>query len=250
MLGLLLAGRAVGAEPARYARSDSVAVDLDGDGRPEMIRLENSGGWSGVYGGSERFTLRVGEERCSDSLSYEVTGFQVLDIDVGDHRREVSVYTEGPSDDEETILYTYRARRLHRLGRLTSLLDFPGDGRILVHYLCGFWFRTELYQCDLGRERVEWVPQEFYPVDAFVPDSLTARGTLPLRRSPTDSTRLGTIRPGERFEFVLWCPPAHATERERIGGDDGWYLVTDSHRLSGWLPGSAVNEMDGLLYPD
>jgi hypothetical protein len=43
MLGLLLAGRAVGAEPARYARSDSVAVDLDGDGRPEMIRLENRG---------------------------------------------------------------------------------------------------------------------------------------------------------------------------------------------------------------
>jgi len=183
-------------------------VDLNGDGKPETIRLVKLEG--------NKFRLHINQDTVEGTLGDEAEGFYIADMDRSDKYREVAVYTPGPSDDHEHVFFWFDGKRIRKMGRLVRLLKFLGNGIVLADDWMGFWTITRKYVLTKDRIFVE-VPQEFYYV------GVTGRVFKPLTLYRTRQTKqvLATLRIGSEAEIVL-------------SDGKGWYLVKSENRLLGW----------------
>lgn len=130
-------------------------VDLNGDGKPETVRLTK------LDGGS--FRLHINQATVEGSLGDEVEGFYIADVNKKDKYREIVVYTPGPSDDDEHLLFWFDGKRIHKMGRLMRWLKYLGNGIVLANDWMDFWTITRKYVLTKERKFVE-VTQEFYYV--------------------------------------------------------------------------------------
>ncbi len=200
-------------------------VDLNGDGKPETIRLVKLEG--------NRFRLHINQDKVEGTLLEEAEGFYIADVDKGDKYREVVVYTPGPSDDDEHVFFSFDGKRIRKMGHLMRWLKFLGNGIVLVDDWMGFWTITRKYVLTKDRKLVE-VPQEFYYV------GVTGKISKPLTLYRTRQTKqvLATLRVGSEAEIVL-------------SDSKGWYLVKSENRLLGWAKEeSLMNSMSNLPLAD
>jgi len=184
-------------------------VDLNGDGKPETIRL--------VKLEAGRFRLSINQDTVEGILGDEAEGFYIADVDKSDKYREVVVYTPGPSDDHEHVFFWFDGKRIRKMGRLMRGLKFLGNGIVLANDWMGFWIITRKYVLTKDRNLVE-VPQEFYYV------GVTGKVFKPLTLYRTRQTKqvLATLRVGSEAEIIL-------------SDGKGWYLVKSENRLLGWV---------------
>jgi hypothetical protein len=203
----------------------SAKVDLNGDGKPETIRLVKLEG--------AKFRLNINQDTVEGTLGDEAEGFYIADVDKSDKYREVVVYTPGPSDDHEHVFFWFDGKRIRKMGRLMRLLKFLGNGIVLADDWMGFWIITRKYVLTKDRKLVE-VPQEFYYV------GVAGKVSKPLTLYRTRQTKqvLATLRVGSQAEIVL-------------SDGKGWYLVKSENRLLGWVKEeSLMNSMSNLPIAD
>ena len=191
-------------------------VDLNGDGKPETIRL--------VKLEAGRFRLYINQDTVEGILGDEAEGFYIADVDKSDKYREVVVYTPGPSDDHEHVFFWFDGKRIRKMGRLMRGLKFLGNGIVLANDWMGFWIITRKYVLTKDRNLVE-VPQEFYYV------GVTGKVFKPLTLYRTRQTKqvLATLRVGSNAEIIL-------------SDGKGWYLVKSENRLLGWAKEESLSE--------
>lgn len=191
-------------------------VDLNGDGKPETIRL--------VKLEAGRFRLHINQDTFEGTLGGEVEGFYIADVNKSDKYREVVVYTPGPSDDDEHVFFWFDGKRIHKMGHLMRWLKFLGNGIVLADDWMGFWTITRKYVLTKDRKLVE-VPQEFYYV------GVTGKVSKPLTLYRTRQTKqvLATLRVGSNAEIIL-------------SDGKGWYLVKSENRLLGWAKEESLLE--------
>ncbi len=194
----------------------SAKVDLNGDGKPETVRLVKLG----ADGSS--FRLYINQATVEGRLGDEVKGFYIADVDKSDKYREIVVYTPGPSDDDEHLLFWFDGKRIHKMGRLMRWLNYLGNGVVLAKDWMGFWTITRKYVLTKERKLVE-VPQEFYHVgvEGKVAKPLTLYQTRQGKRV------LATLRVGSKAEIIL-------------SDAKGWYLVKSENKLLGWAKEESI----------
>lgn len=229
-------------------------VDLDGDGKPESI----------VFAGKpcgDTFTIIVNDIRYEGKGNYISGRFDIVDIDSTDGVREIAVPEWGPSDDYATTFLIYRQGKIQKIGK------FPGSGNMMhldgsgvLHTLVRgailhTWFFPAVFVLD-ENHIPRMVEQPLYPKKVPKSDftgfsmgvECTAKPSFSLRASPTDSTIVRTLNPGEEFTIVAsdnkrWCVVQTSV------GIWGWFEV---NRFGIVLPtGVRADElMDGLFYAD
>ena len=189
-------------------------VDLNGDGKPETIRLVKLEG--------SKFRLHINQATVEGSLGDEVEGFYITDVDKSDKYREVVVYTPGPSDDYEHLLFWFDGKRIHKMGHLMRLIKCLGNGIVIADDWKGFWLITRKYVLTKERKLVE-VPQEFYHV------GVTGKVSKPLTLYQTRQGKqvLAILRVGSKAELIL-------------SDNKGWYLVKSENRLLGWAKEESI----------
>jgi hypothetical protein len=200
-------------------------ADLNGDGKPETIRLVKLEG--------NRFRLHINQDKVEDELLEEAEGFYIANVDKSDKYREVVVYTPGPSDDDEHVFFWFDGKRIRKMGHLMRWLKFLGNGIVLANDWMGFWTITRKYVLTKDRKLVE-VPQEFYHV------GVTGKVSKPLTLYRTRQTKqvLATLRVGSNAEIIL-------------SDSKGWYLIKSENRLLGWAKEeSLMNSMSNLPIAD
>lgn len=193
------------AKPLQSAR-----VDLNGDGKPEDIRLYRKKEPS-------EFDLVINDKvRISDRLDGEIDGFEIVDIDRKDRFREVAVHTEGPSDDDQYLYFWYDGVRLQKSGLLARWPKYLGNGIVLVQQWEGFWGSQNKFVLRKDHTLAE-VPQEFYSVGC-TPTVRRPLGLLQRR----NGTPLANLRVGSKITVLL-------------GDKKGWFLVQSENDLVGWV---------------
>lgn len=190
-------------------------VDLNGDGKSETIRLVKLE-WG------NKFRLHINQATVEGSLGDEVKGFYITDVDKNDKYREVVVYTPGPSDDHEHLLFWFDGKRIHKMGHLMRIPKYLGNGIVIVDDWMGFWIITRKYVLTKERKLVE-VPQEFYYV------GVTGKVIKPLTLYQTRQGKrvLATLRVGSKAELIL-------------SDGKGWYLIKSENRLLGWAKEESI----------
>ncbi|MCX7643018.1 MAG: hypothetical protein N2116_04330 [Armatimonadetes bacterium] len=196
----------------------SAKVDLNGDSKPETIRLTKLG-----ENGSD-FRLHTNQAVVEDNLGYEVKGFYIADVDESDKYCEVVVYTPGPSDDLEHLLFWFDGKRIHKMGRIMGGSEYLRNGIVLAYDWMGFWTITRKYALTKERKLVE-VPQEFYYV------GVTGKVSEPLTIYQTRKGKrvLATLRVGSEAEIIL-------------SDAKGWYLVKSENNLLGWAKEESIKK--------
>ncbi len=188
----------------------SARADLNGDGKPEDIRLYRKKEPS-------EFDLVInGKVRVGDRLDGEIDRFEIVDIDRSDRFREVAVHTEGPSDDDQYLHFWYDGVRLQKSGLLQRWPKYLGNGIVLVEQWEGFWGSQNKYVLGKNHTLAE-VPQELYAVDC----TATVRRPLGLLQR-RNGTPLANLRVGSQITVLL-------------GDKKGWYLVQSENDLVGWV---------------
>jgi hypothetical protein len=220
---VLLSALAVAA-PAKLPK-----LDLDGDGKPELIRMEND---SVILGQG----LEAGY---CDMGGCEISAF---DIDVAKPGKDLQICVSGPRDDVSCSLYTYAA------GQFTAV-DVPdpygppsawtsrGNG-VLLGYYDDRWFRR-VEKFDWKDGKLHRVAQPFYAVaDAKgAPWTVTIDGgegveTLRLLESPETGGVVAV--PAEKSQITVLLESAPHFAVAEWDWEKRWFLVRTATGLVGW----------------
>ncbi len=188
--------------------------DITGDNKPEIIRLVNLG--------NGKFRLHINQATVEGRLLEDTEGFYITDVNRADKYREVVVYSPGPSDDYEHVLFWFDGQRIRKMGHLMRVPKYLGNGIVLVDDWMGFWVITRKYVLTKNRTLIE-VPQEFYYV------GVTGKVGKPLTLYQTRQGKkpLATLRVGSKAEILL-------------SDSKDWYLVRSENRLLGWAREDAI----------
>lgn len=184
-------------------------IDLDGDGKPESLVVEEDG-------------VRLGRQLvvCGGPA---LCRLEAADIDSTDKRREVVLIDSGPRDDSVARLYHLDKGQLvpipfSREGAWFDRIETNGNGIVLTDS------RERLYM-----RREKWVPQG--GVLTLVPQPFWYVGfeadldrTAPILREPGGAEVVANIRPKSRITVLL----------ESADKAD-WFLVRISSGLTGWI---------------
>ena len=209
------------AAPAAHAGDDgpvkSASVDLNGDGKPEALSLS----WDA---GKDEFILKAGNATVRGPTDgNEPAGFEVVDIDSGDKRKEL-VVSKGQTDyDKQQFLYAFDGKALKPLGSVPALTEAKGNGIILSDSWQGFWNRRDKFTLDAKAGNVTEVPQELYAVGV----EATVKQSFPLARSRTDKAPVATLAQGSKIQVLAAAPVGKK-------GAGYLYLVKSSTGLLVW----------------
>lgn len=213
-----------------HASNDREAkVDLDGDGSADSIVLEVS---EDSVGG---FLLKINDKSVKGRLGDIPTGFFVRDIDTSDRFTEVLVYTPGPSDDDEYLLYQYDGKRIWELGHLSRWPLFLGNGIVYVKDWMGFWEKVDKFVMNKKERRLRRIPQELY----YVGVKATVAQSFPIYQTPKSPVILANLKVGSRIEILAWLP-----QFERDEYSKQWYLIRTEYGLLGYAPFEGIKVAD------
>ena len=188
----------------------SAQADLNGDGKKEKISLQIKE--------DGPFVLQIAKASVKGRLSYDVEGFQLVDIDKKDKYVEVAVYTPGPSDDDEYLIYWYDGKAIKEMGHLERWPTFTGNGVVYVDDWKGFWKSTDKYVLDQKTRTLKRVPQEFY----YVGLETTVGASIPIYETRKSSAVVANLQPKSKALILLYS-------------QDGYYLIKSVTGLVGWV---------------
>jgi hypothetical protein len=239
LISFLLAApsRALEAAPAVMAarQNDTVTsatADLNGDGRPENIRLTSQAATDKL---PLRYTLTINGVAVSGAfkdLPDEVPGFKVVQIDGGSKRREIMVVGLGPNDFHETAFYRWDGKKAAFLGIVPTVPEIKGNGAVYARIWMGFWSRIEKFVMDAKTGRLAPVPQPFY----YVGLKPKVRTTFAIRRAPAAAApSVASVAPGSVIEILLYQPPPQAVGKMGYSEENDWYLIRSETGLCGWV---------------
>lgn len=199
-------------------------VDLNGDGRPERVRLT-------TVQNSSRFTLWVDDQKISgflggvpDDGDFAPDGFLLVDLDTADRYKEIAVHSPGPSDDDEYLLFWYDGKVLRQVGKVSRWPTFVGNGIVLADDWQGFWARRKKYVLDRATHQLRFVPQEFY----WVGVQATVKTSFPLYYQRNSKNVVANLLPASKIDLLV-CDLA---EEDKFGKQ--WYLIRSTTGLVGW----------------
>lgn len=225
----------------------SASADLDGDGRPETIRVTGGEG--------STFSLKVGRVTATGTLENgDPDELKLVDVVTSDRFKEIAVHTFGPSDDDEYAVFRYDGKTLVEIGHFSRWPTFVGNGIVYVDNWEGFWKSRQKHVWSESRARFELVPQPFHHVgvDVTVTKPFPLLVTRPVPSGPKP-TRVARTKPGTKAHIVLAERPEDA--RCGDGREDPfscrWYLVRTGSGLLGWARLSDfMDKVDGLVMAD
>jgi len=202
---------------------DRLKVDLNGDGRADVVEVEREDE-------NGEFVLRVGRATVSSRLENgPVSDFGIVDLREGDGFVEVFVHTEGPSADDEYVFFRYRDGALVELGRVERWVRKVKDGELWVDDWMGFWTRHSVYL--LRNERLVEVKREFF----YVGVEGRAEDDLHLRLSFSEPSVSVRIRRGRVVRVVGWKPEEKKAKGEELREFGGWYFLwSEEEGVGGW----------------
>lgn len=238
-VGLLLAGpaQAVSCDELDYVKSTT--ADLDGDGVPERIALQDLDGEGG-------FTLVIGNARISGQLDSEVEGLAVVDIDRGDRFKEVVVYTPGPSADDNSNFYSYDGQGIREMANSLKWFDIQGNGIVRDSEWMDFWSSNAKYVLDADKRTLRYVPQDLY----YVGQEARVTAEFSLFVSRTDHRQMAMPRIGSTITLLAFGAP-NPSDKPYRDAANGWYLIKTETGLLGWARfDDFVSNVDGLHFAD
>jgi hypothetical protein len=220
----------------------SAQVDLNGDKKIDNIEI--------VLPQDEwlsDFELKVNDISVKDSLSYRVNGFVIRDIDQSDQYKEIAVYTEGPSSDDDYLIFWYDGKALKKMARVQRWPVFPGNGIVYVDDHMGFWTKREKYVLDEKTRELRIVPQEFY----YVGQPAKVVEMFPIFKTRLSSDIVANL--AENSDILILVCDLSPTD-EAVEGDgyfNDWYLIKSSANLAGWARLKDFSDkVDGLPWAD
>lgn len=221
--------------PAAAWQDDTVksaTADLNGDGKPETIRITSRPATDKL---PLRYTLTINGVAVSGvfkDLPDEIPGFKVVQIDGGSKRREIMVVGLGPNDFHETAFYRWDGKKALYLGIVPTVPEIKGNSAVYARIWMGFWSRTEKFAVDAKSGRLTPVPQPFYHVGL----KPKVRTTFPVRRAPSDTApSVANVAPGSTIEILLYQPPVGTVGKLGYSGENDWYLIKSETGLCGWV---------------
>lgn len=209
------------------------AVDLNGDGKEENIRLVfNKHGEI-----SDEWTLNVNNLQLEVGISkmYATTYFTIVDSDTSDSYFEIAFENYGPDADRSTTYYYYDGVKLVPMGTLDGLTansdSMNGQGHVTASKLIyDFQCRYILVDYRLNGNHV-WkeVPKDYYPMEP--PTPWTAKLRFPIYSDSQSQRIIRWIKPGEKVYF-LGGDGKETGKVKTQDGTIGWIRVKDD-MLSG-----------------
>jgi hypothetical protein len=224
---------------------------LDGDGKKNRIFFccyETGYGY-----GYSRFTIEILSRKIIAEKATNLDGkFEIVDIDSTDQFMEIVVPESGPSDDHGVYVFRFDGSEILSLGYIPGAfywgdqVRFDGSGIVTGtcrgHILCTWWYRCQ-FRLD-EHQTLKHIEKDFYEMKH--PLSLTLKTELSLKKSPSDTTTVGFLQPGDRLIVVgtdneSWC----LIETE--SGLRGWFAIERFR----WINGKEVRDVfDGLRFAD
>lgn len=125
---------------------DTVSVDLDGDGKEELIQvtIATVGAGQFTFNAFHEMTptIRINDYIFDEEYMHEIVRWYmhnpdmatwyVFDVDVNDGYKEIGLYEAGPSEDPYTVLLRYEDGRLRKIGGFS---DNPINSELAPYYL-------------------------------------------------------------------------------------------------------------------
>jgi hypothetical protein len=115
-------------------------IDLNSDGKQEIIKLEP------VEGSKTEYTLHINDEELSGYLEgYKIDGFRVIDINVSDKYKEITVHSLLYGAGDGNSIYWYDGKEILHVKKSYWYLTINGNGILYEDCWEGFWNRREKY---------------------------------------------------------------------------------------------------------
>lgn len=222
------------AEPPKLAKS--LQADLNGDGRPETIRIQARGEEANSENTPVSFTLTVGGLSVSGKFETYIEkclGFRLVRLDKDKPLRQILVVGFGVSDTFQSFLFEYNGKTLRQIGAFAeSEPEITGNGVVYTGFWMGFWKRTEKYARDPRTGVLTATPQPAYAVG--VKAKVKTPFALRFDHSAT-APLVANAAPDTEIELLLcWNSPGMARDLSLEYMDRGWYLIRTAKGLVGW----------------
>jgi hypothetical protein len=228
---------------------ENYEFDLDGDGKLDRIYLcfYQTDGY-----GYDRFIIEIPSIEIIVQKACNLDGkFEIVDIDSADRFMEIVVPQSGPSDDHCAHVFRFDGREIFSLGNIPGAcwgdqVRFDGSG--IVTGNCRSEMLYTWSYCGQFRlnehQMFELIEKDFYEMKH--PLTLTLKVKLPLKTSPSDTTTVGFLHPGDRVIMVgtdnkSWCL------MEAESGLRGWLAVEGFNKINGK---TVLDVFDGLKFAD
>ncbi|RYX84384.1 hypothetical protein EON83_10755 [bacterium] len=210
LCALLVSGLAhdAGADSSRRTLHKNLKFDLNGDGRLDTIALK-------THDTDSKFQLSINGLTVSGEFTEAATGFYLAKINKADRYFEVVVYTPGPSDDDEHLVYWYDGKKIKRLAHLARWVDYKGDGTLTETSWAGFWQPKDEWNLTRNYDLVR-KPRTFYTVNV----KATTTKSTPLRGSIGGKTAV--VVPVKKAVLIVKSNPAISWYYVKAGNKAGW----------------------------
>ena len=199
-------------------------VDLDGDGILDKISLNI------IYAGEDysSFLLTVNKAETLDKHSYNVDGYEIIDIDKSDKQKEIAVHTPNANGPDEYIIYRYDGENIKRIGSTHSFTKFNGDGTLDVETYMSFWTKNDRYVYNRDKNELEWIEKKEYDIN----EEYTVIDDFSILPSIGSANTNGFVKKGEKIRITKAiitdnCDKTGAYSEELC---DEFYYVTEDGR--------------------
>lgn len=238
--GSLLAGSTLLAAPAKAGK-----VDLDGDGKAEMVMLTPKAGADGTsvevwaeWSGQRVLLKGLEPEEALPELDLQVAAVSPR----GGKKQWLQVSVIGASDFQQYSFLGLADGALAEVARLEGQgeVTFPGNGSALQKVWMGFWTRTLKHEVTAA-EGLRLLEPEFYHVGV----KGRVLKTFELKLNRKDGGVLARPRVGSDVELLAY----HRDPAKSNGEDDeisDWYLVKTETGLMGWVQMGTLRD-EGVL---
>lgn len=241
-----------------FSNEVKASTDLDGDGTMDEILLRTKDNPNGeeVTG----YVLSVNGKE----ISYEGENinplFNIVDLLPEDGHHEIAVSEEGPSNDDATVFFRYKADSLSVIGEIQGFLGaYPqtdGMGRLVVNgdgtvttqsrgEILQTWFYEDTYRLSDSDELIR-VVKDLYPMVTEV--------TL-LKPLKTQVAR-DNEAPGHTFQVGEKATLLETDNKEWVSirnedGEISWFQIKGFYEILGQdEPYLATDIFDGLIMAD
>jgi hypothetical protein len=158
-----------------------------------------------------------------------VEGFAIIDLDTRDRYKEIAVYTPGPSDDNEYVIYWYDGKQLHRIGDISANITIQGNGIVLGDWWTGNFLVRDKYALDKSTHNLYMVPQDIH----YVGETHKVLESFPICKSPGSKNVVATLAKGSRI-LVVAIKFTKETGNNRSQYNRDWLLIKSQSGLLGW----------------
>ena len=210
-------------------------VDLNGDGKPEIIVLKNNESFG--------FILSISGIQYTDSpYDNPPDRLEIIDIDKTDTYKEVLLHFPSSTDDPDdgNMILWYNGSSIFKMGDCIGWPVFPGNGIVYIDHYTGFWTQRDKYEIDPSTGKLIHVPQYGY----FVGVRATVKKPFVIYREQELQHKVALLARDSEIELILYAPG----NNELVAH---FYLVKSQTGLTGWVKEFDVFDyLEGIPYFD